>query len=71
MFELHPEMKQEREYHLASFRASIPLLLPPGAELGAIDCDTWRGHELLAGLPSRESTCTTEIYEAARRESGQ
>ena len=65
MLEMFPGMASEREFHLASFRASIPLLLQPGATLGEIDCDGWRGHELLAGLPARDDTCTTRIYDAA------
>ncbi len=65
MLEVHPEMAAERVFHLASFRASIPLLLPSGAALGEIDCENWRGHELLAGLPARDDTCTTRIYDAA------
>ncbi len=65
MLEAQPEMAAERVFHLASFRASIPLLLPSGAALGEIDCENWRDHELLADLPARESICTTKIFEAA------
>jgi ABC-type nitrate/sulfonate/bicarbonate transport system substrate-binding protein len=65
MLEAQPELAPGREFHLAAFRASIPLLLPPGAALGEIDCENWRGHELLAGLPARDDTCTMRIYDAA------
>jgi ABC-type nitrate/sulfonate/bicarbonate transport system substrate-binding protein len=66
MLEARPELVAGREFHLASFRASIPLLLPPGAALGEIDCENWRDHVLRAAMQTREGVCTTRIYDAAR-----
>ncbi len=69
MLELYPEMAAERDFHLASFDASIPLIHPGGVRLGTIDCAAWYAHELLADLPtssaSTEGLCTTSILEAA------
>jgi len=65
MLELCPEMAAERDFHLASFDASIPLIRPPGVRLGTIDCAAWVAHELLADLESTEGLCTTAILKAA------
>ena len=69
MLELYPDMAAERDFHLASFDASIPLIHPRGIRLGTIDCAVWYAHELLADLPtspaSGEGFCTTSILEAA------
>lgn len=65
MLELFPEMAAERDFHLASFDASIPLIRPPGVRLGTIDCAAWVAHELLADLESTEGLCTTAIVKAA------
>lgn len=68
---MYPELGGEREFHLASFHASIPLLIPPGTEFGEIDCHKWLDNSLLADLPSRDNLCTAEIFEAATKESRQ
>ena len=36
-----PRMARERDFHLASFMASIPLIRPPGVRVGSIDCQTY------------------------------
>lgn len=64
MLELFPEMADERDFHLASFDASIPLIRPLDARLGEIDCAAWVAHELLADLESTEGLCTSSILEA-------
>jgi hypothetical protein len=65
MLKLYPEMADERDFHLAAFDASIPLILPPGTRIGTIDCDAWRSRELFANLKSTEGLCTTEVLENA------
>jgi len=65
MLELFPDMAAERDFHLASFDASIPLIHPPGVRLGTIDCAYWVAHELLADLESTVGLCATTILEAA------
>jgi ABC-type nitrate/sulfonate/bicarbonate transport system substrate-binding protein len=65
MLALYPQMADERDFHLAAFDASIPLILPPGTRLGAIDCPAWRELDVLSNLPSTEGLCTTEVLEAA------
>ncbi|MBD3304787.1 hypothetical protein GF339_00385 [candidate division KSB3 bacterium] len=64
MLRRFPEMEAEREFHLAAFDASIPLILPPGTRLGSIDCEAWRQHHVLADVESAEELCTTKILEA-------
>jgi len=68
MLEMFPELADERDFHLASFDAEIPLVRPPGARLGSIDCEVWLEHDLLVGLESTENLCTTEILEEAWKE---
>lgn len=66
LLEMLPELAAERDLALAAFDSSIPLIRPPGAELGAIDCWRWAENPLLHTTPDRESLCTTAIYEAIR-----
>jgi NitT/TauT family transport system substrate-binding protein len=63
MLEIYPELVDERDFHLASFSASIPLIRPFGIAMGSIDCERWLRNERLAVLDSREGLCTTEIFE--------
>lgn len=63
--ELFPEKANDREFLLASFESSIPLILPSGATLGAIDCQEWNSHESLATLPSTDGLCNPDIFQAA------
>ena len=57
-------MAEERDFHLASFDASIPLIRPPGVRIGTLNCEAWVSHERLADLETTEGLCTTEILEA-------
>ncbi len=69
MLALYPEMAAERDFYLASFNATIPLIRPPGTRLGAIDCKTWRAHTLLENIKATaEEICTTKIFESAVEE---
>jgi ABC-type nitrate/sulfonate/bicarbonate transport system substrate-binding protein len=69
MLVLYPDMAAERDYYLASFNATIPLVHPPGTRLGALDCESWLAHDELAALEaSAEEICTTRIFEAAIKE---
>lgn len=65
MLDLYPEMAEDREFHVAAFDASIPLILPPDARLGEIDCQAWQEQEALADVETDAQFCTTEIIEAA------
>lgn len=40
ILERFPEMAAERDFHRASFNASVPLLQPPGVRVRAIDCQS-------------------------------
>ena len=69
MLALYPEMAAERDFYLASFNATIPLIRPPGTRLGAIDCTNWRAHTLLENIKATaEEICTTRIFESAVEE---
>jgi NitT/TauT family transport system substrate-binding protein len=64
MLESFPEKAAERDFHLASFDASIPLVRPPGIRVGTLDCEQWAGNELLAELGPLEAYCTNTILSA-------
>ncbi len=64
MLKMYPDLADEREFHLISFDATIPLIRPPGVRIGALDCDEWVSHELLANIESTDRLCTEEILEA-------
>jgi len=66
MLQRFPEMVADRDFQLASFEASIPLLIPPGKHLGVIDCQNLINNELLRDLDSRDGLCATEILQKAR-----
>ena len=66
MLEMYPDMAADREFHKASFDATIPLIVAPGTSIGEIDCDAWRAHALFVDFPDREATCTTQIYDSVR-----
>lgn len=53
MLILYPELATDREFHLASFNAYIPLVQPPGRPLGELDCQQGTSEKL----------CTTAILE--------
>lgn len=63
--ELFPEKIGEREFLLSSFSTSVPLILPSGANLGEIDCESWIVHEAPASLSSTDGFCSTKIFQAA------
>lgn len=65
MIEHYPELAPDREFYLASFDAYIPLVRPPGKDLGDIDCQRWLDDMLLAELPTTEGLCTIHILELA------
>jgi ABC-type nitrate/sulfonate/bicarbonate transport system substrate-binding protein len=68
MLEKFPELAEDRDFHLASFDASIPLISPPGVQIGAIDCEAWIAHDLLQDFEIKDQLCTTEILNEAIRE---
>lgn len=65
MLEMFPEMAVEREFHLASFNASIPLIRTGGKPIGWLDCQAKQFHE--QALP--EGFCTNDILARAGEES--
>lgn len=65
MLELYPDMAGDRDFHVASLRASIPLWVPPGANFGEIDCTGWRAHDAFASLDGAEALCTETVYDDA------
>ncbi len=64
MLDLFPDMSTEREFHIASFEAYIPLIIPPGVELGTLNCDDWQDNPLFSDYEMKREPCTTEIWEA-------
>ena len=36
--EFFPEFEEDRDFHQGSFESSIPLIIPPGKELGSLNC---------------------------------
>lgn len=67
MLGMFPEMSAEREFHIASFEAYIPLIIPPGTELGTLNCDDWQDNPLYLDYDFSREPCTTEIWEAVLR----
>lgn len=65
MLEIFPEMADERDFHLASFNAYIPLVQVPGTPIGTPDCEDWVSDARFEALDSTENLCTTEIFESA------
>lgn len=66
MLELYPELADEREFLQASFDATIPLIRPPGIQIGSIDCEEWAADPLFDDLESTAGLCTTAILDAVR-----
>ena len=60
-----PDLAEDRAFHLASFDASIPLISPPGIQIGSIDCESWISHDLLADFESKDHLCTSDILNQA------
>ena len=62
MLERFPEMAAEADFHLASFQASIPLILPGGVSLGTLDCSAPQ----YMGEPLPDEFCSDEVLSRAR-----
>ncbi len=60
---MFPDKAQEREFHRASFSASIPLIRPPGVKIGFFDCQEY-ATQFNKDIP-RENFCRTDILERA------
>ena len=60
-----PALATERDFHLASFDSSIPLIRSPGQPVGAVDCTRWLDHSLLAGTAAPAALCDAGVYTAA------
>jgi len=63
MLTMFPEMQNEREFHMASFQASIPLIIPPGKNLGNIDCEEWLSNIQMGDKPM---LCTNAFIPSLR-----
>ena len=63
----YPELASDREFHLASFEAFIPLMSPVGVHIGNVDCEQWNANDSFADLDSKELLCTTSIFDEAVR----
>lgn len=68
MLERFSEMAAERDFRLASFNVSIPLIQPQRIRVGAIDCREWVSHESLVEIESTDELCTTAILGAVRED---
>lgn len=62
MLERFPEMATEADFHLTSFQASIPLILPGGVSLGTLDCSAPQ----YMGEPLPDEFCSDEILRRVR-----
>lgn len=62
---LNPDLADERDFYIASMIAIIPLVIPPGTDIGHIDCELWRASKEFTNLESRDGLCTTEILKQA------
>lgn len=65
MLALFPDLEDGFEYVLASFEASIPLIIPSGSKLGAVDCEEWTSNRLFEGLESTDKFCASDVYLSA------
>ncbi len=62
MLERFPEMAADADFHLASFQASIPLILPGGVRLGVLDCSAPQ----FMGKPLPDEFCSNEVLNRVR-----
>ena len=62
MLERFPEMAADADFHLAALQVSIPLMLPGGARLGALDCTAPH----LTSEPLPDEFCSDEVLNRAR-----
>ncbi len=61
-----PRMARERDFHLASFVAAIPLIRPPGVRVGFIDCGSYLS-DLQIDSKNPAQLCTDRFLKAALR----
>jgi len=59
------EKAKDRDFHLASFGSSIPLIRLPGVPIGSIDCIQYNS-KIKIDIKLSEDFCTTKYLEAAR-----
>ena len=59
-------MAPERDFHLASFMASIPLIRPSGVQVGSIDCRMYVSN-LKIDIKNPAELCTDRFLETAYR----
>lgn len=59
-----PQLAAERDFHLASFDSSVPVIHAPGLAMGAVDCDHWEGLAVRAGMQDPKGLCSREIFSA-------
>ena len=62
--ELFPDEMADREFHLGSFQASIPLIVPGGTRLGSLDCQAPQFREQMIN----EALCSNDILQRIREE---
>lgn len=67
MLERFPDLADDRDFHIASFDAYIPLIKPLDTAIGTLDCEHWLSDERFADLDSTAGLCTTDIFEQATR----
>lgn len=60
-----PALAGDRLFHQASFDASIPLISPPGIQIGSIDCQAWIAHKILQIFEPEDQLCATDILSEA------
>ena len=66
MIERFPDLADRRDFEIDSFEAQIPLVHPPGVQIGSINCEQWVDHDLFSSLDSTENLCTASIFEQAK-----
>ncbi len=65
MLAMFPEKANKRSFHLRSFEASIPLVIPPGKRVGDPNCDNYKRHPLLSALETDAPICNPFFMEDA------
>lgn len=58
-----PELASERDFHLDSFQASIPLVRPGGVPIGSLDCAMWVQELTSIDAAARQDYCNNQIME--------
>jgi len=57
-----PELVERRDFWQLSFEASIPLIRPPGAAVGQLDCGSWREFLQLESGDAGEEFCDSSFW---------